>query len=198
MKLQIILGSTRPGRIGERIAQWILKTVEQHPDFEAEIVDLADYNLPHFNEAVSPRFNPTRQMSPAVKHWTDKIAEADGYIIVTPEYNHSIPGVLKDALDYLDWQIDRKAVGFVSYGSVGGARAVEHARQIVNFSGAAVVPYSVTLANPTSLIDETGKFIGGESQYFGRPAALQTLLDELGWWTEALNDARTKRPRTAK
>src|SRR5438309_10679893 len=126
MKLAIVLGSTRPGRQSEKQAKWILKTAEQMDGVEAEIVDLLDYPMPFMNEAISPRYNPNRKIEPAVKKWLGKIDEFDAYVFVTPEYNHSIPGELKNAFDYITWEIQRKPAAIASHGTVGGARAAMH------------------------------------------------------------------------
>src|ERR1035438_10542452 len=98
MKIQIILGSTRPGRVVERVGKWVAAAAQEVEGFEVEVVDLADYDLPFFDEPISPRYNPDRKLSPAVQRWIAKLSEADGYVFVTPEYNHSITGVLKNAI----------------------------------------------------------------------------------------------------
>src|SRR3954471_19006353 len=126
MKIQVIVGSTRPGRITERMAKWAEHELQSFPDVDVELVDLADYDMPLFDEAISPRYNPHRTPRPVVQKFLDKIAEADGYVVVTPEYNHSIPGVLKNAFDYLTFQMAKKPVAIMSHGTVGGARAAEH------------------------------------------------------------------------
>lgn len=126
-KIQIILGSTRPGRVGEGVAKWVKETA-QHDGVEFELVDVADYSLPLLDEPVPPMMH--QYTKDHTKKWAEKIAEADGYIFVTGEYNRSIPGAFKNAVDYLNWEWKDKAIGFVSYGSAGGARAVEHWRGV--------------------------------------------------------------------
>jgi NAD(P)H-dependent FMN reductase len=128
VKLQIILGSTRPGRAGEAVAQWAYKAASKRDDFEVELVDVADYELPLLDEPVPPMMK--QYTKEHTKKWSEKIAQADGYIIVAAEYNHSIAGGLKNAIDYLNHEWRDKSVGFVSYGSAGGARAVEHLRGV--------------------------------------------------------------------
>src|SRR4051812_42699641 len=108
MKLQIIVGSTRPGRTTERMAKWIASEAKNLANAQVEVVDLADYPLPFLNEPISPRYNPDRKPGPEVQKWISKIAEGDAYVYVTPEYNHSIPGVLKNAIDYLTWEMAKK------------------------------------------------------------------------------------------
>jgi NAD(P)H-dependent FMN reductase len=190
MKIKVILGSTRPGRIGHRVAKWVTVQASQVPDFEVELVDLADFDLPRFNEAISPRFNPKREPKGAVKNWLDKVADADGYIVITPEYNHSITGVLKDALDYLDFQFVKKPVAIVSYGTVGGARAAEQLKAILVEVKAVVVPEALALLSPQAVIDENGKFTGDTSAPYGPTAVLGMVLSELAWWTTTLEAGR--------
>lgn len=127
-KIGIILGSTRPGRNGESVAKWVLEQSKRHSDATFEIVDIADYDLPLLDEAYPAGMNMYTQAH--TKKWSEKINEFDGYVVVTPEYNHSTSGALKNAIDYLNLEWANKAMGFVSYGSAGGARAVEHLRQI--------------------------------------------------------------------
>jgi NAD(P)H-dependent FMN reductase len=124
MKVQIIIGATREGRISDRLAKWVAKEAESLDSTEVELVDLRDYPMPLFNEAVSPQYSPDRQPKPGVKKWLDKVAEADAYVLVTPEYNRSYPAVLKNAIDYLDFQMAKKPVALVAHGSTGGAQEV--------------------------------------------------------------------------
>src|SRR5689334_23398863 len=124
----IILGSTRPNRNGEAVAGWVLDHAKQRGDAQFELVDLRDHPLPHLDEPIPPSMG--QYQNEHTKRWADRIASFDGYVIVTPEYNHSTSGVLKNAIDYLYAEWNNKAVGFVSYGSVGGARAAEQLRLI--------------------------------------------------------------------
>ena len=120
-RIGIILGSTRPNRNGEQVARWVYDLASRRGDAEFELLDLRDYPLPHLDEPLSPSFG--QYQNAHTKVWASKIASFDGFVIVTAEYNHSIPGVLKNALDYLYTEWNNKAVGFVSYGGAGGARA---------------------------------------------------------------------------
>ncbi len=188
MKIQVIIGSTRPGRESLRVAKWVAQTAVTNAKFEAETVDLADYDLPLFNEAVSPRYNPKRELGDAAGAWLGKLAEADGYIFISPEYNHSVTGVLKNALDYVDFQLAKKPAAIVSYGTVGGARGAEHLKAILIESKAAIVPEAVALTRRvTEILDENGKLSDAAAAVpYGPAKALQTTLDELEWWTETL------------
>ncbi len=128
-KIAVILGRTRPRRNGEAVAKWIYELAKKRTDAEFELVDVADYNLPLYDEPYPAMMQ--KYTKEHTKKWSQKINEFDGYIFVTPEYNHSIPGALKNAIDFLNVEWKNKAAGFVSYGSAGGSRAVEHLRQIV-------------------------------------------------------------------
>jgi NAD(P)H-dependent FMN reductase len=129
MKVQVIIGSTRPGRIGPQIAQWIVKHLPEQPQVTYEIVDLADHALPFFNEPIHPSMN---QYSHDHTHkWSKKIKEADAYIFLTPEYNDGYPAVLKNAIDYLFHEWTAKPVMIVSYGVNGGLGASAQLRQVI-------------------------------------------------------------------
>jgi len=128
-RIGIILGSTRPNRNGEQVAQWVLDNASKRSDATFELVDLRDYPLPLLDEPMPASMG--NYQNDHTKKWAAKIASFDGFVFVTPEYNHSTSGALKNALDYLFAEWNNKAVGFVSYGAAGGVRAVEHLRQIV-------------------------------------------------------------------
>src|SRR5215468_8543810 len=128
-KIAIIIGSTRPGRNGEAVAEWVYDIARKRGDAEYELVDIADHKLPHLDEAVPPALGQYSQ--PHTKAWAEKIASFDGYVFVTPEYNHSTSAALKNAIDFLYREWNNKAAGFVSYGSAGGTRAVEHLRLVM-------------------------------------------------------------------
>ncbi len=131
-KIQVILGSIRVGRNGEAVAKWFMDAIKDFDGADVELVDLKDYPMPLLEDEMSPmeRAN-NKNPNPAVQKWLDKISEADGYVMITAEYNHSVPGALKNAIDYGNYEWREKAIGFVGYGSfAGGARAVEHLRQI--------------------------------------------------------------------
>lgn len=131
LKIKIILGTIRPGRFGERPARWIYQQLSKRDDLDVELLDLKDYPLPMFDSPMSPAMMGKKYPNELVQKWSAKIDEADAYVIVTPEYNHGYSSVLKNALDWLGPEWYRKAVGFVSYGSASGARAVEQLRQVI-------------------------------------------------------------------
>ena len=129
VNIQIIIGSTRPGRLGLPIGKWLLQEINNLnlKDAKFELVDLADYNLPLLDESNLPAMQ--KYENDHTKKWSDKISEADGFIILTPEYNHAVPAALKNSIDYLFMEWKYKPMAFVSYGAVGGVRAIE---QLVN------------------------------------------------------------------
>jgi NAD(P)H-dependent FMN reductase len=182
-KIGIILGSTRPGRNGEAVATWVLDIAKQRGDAEFELVDLLDYNLPHLDEAVPPSLG--RYSQPHTRAWAEKIASFDGFVMVTPEYNHSTSGALKNAIDFLFAEWNNKAVGFVGYGSVGGARAVEHLRLIAGELMMADVRAQVTLTLAADF-ENYSVFVPGAHQV----GALTAVLDQTVAWSRALAPLR--------
>jgi len=183
MRIGIILGSTRPGRNGEQVAKWVYDVATQRDDAEYELVDLVDYPLPHLDEPMSPMFG--QYQNDHTKEWAQKIASFDGFVMVTPEYNHSTSGVLKNAIDYLYAEWNNKAVGFVSYGGVGGARAAEHLRLVCSELQMADVRQQVAL----SIVTEFEDFrVFKPSEY--NIGALHTMLDQVVAWSAALAPLR--------
>ena len=157
-KLFIILGSTREGRQGEKIAKWAYGLAGGQKEFETELIDLRDWPLPFFNSPVSPSMAKEYDNEPARK-WAAKIAQADGFIIVTPEYNHSFPAVLKGALEHLFKEWNRKPVAFVSYGwSAAGARAVEQLINVVIDLKMIPIREQINISIP-GVMNEKGEFI---------------------------------------
>lgn len=193
MKLAVVVGSTRQNRQSIRQAKWVLKAAQKMNDVEAELVDLRDYPMPFFDEPMSPRYNENRQIDPAAKKWLEKIKKFDAYVFVTPEYNHSVPGVLKNALDYVTWEIYRKPVSVVSHGSSGGARAATDLKEILSESRAVPIPtYTpLTMIGMSDLIDENGDLTEAAKAKPRSPqAALEDMLKELKWYSDALAAAR--------
>ncbi|MEV7389229.1 NAD(P)H-dependent oxidoreductase [Streptomyces sp. NPDC091215] len=182
-RIGIILGSTRPNRNGEQVAKWVYDIASTRSDAEFELVDLRDFPLPHLDEPLPPTMG--QYQNEHTKNWAAKIASFDGFVFVTPEYNHSTSGVLKNAIDYLYNEWNNKAVGFVSYGGVGGARAVEHLRLIVGELQMADVRQQVTL----SLVTEFENFrVFKPGDYSAQ--GLGTLLDQVVAWSGALAPLR--------
>ena len=182
-RIGIILGSTRPNRNGEQVADWVFDLASRRDDAEFELIDLRDYPLPHLDEPLPPSLGQYQHEH--TKQWAATIASFDGFVIVTPEYNHGTSGVLKNAIDYLYAEWNNKAVGFVSYGSVGGARAVEHLRLVAGELQMADVRQQVAL----SLITEFKNFSVFKPGDYNLPA-LNTLLDQVIAWSAALAPLR--------
>ena len=182
-QIGIILGSTRPNRNGEQVAKWVLDIASRRNDATFELVDLRDYPLPHLDEPLPPSLG--QYQNDHTKQWADKIASFDGFVIVTPEYNHSTSGVLKNAIDYLYAEWNNKAVGFVSYGAAGGARAAEHLRLVAGELQMADVRQQVVL----SLVTEFENFRTFKPRNYN-VAALNTLLDQVVAWSMALAPLR--------
>jgi NAD(P)H-dependent FMN reductase len=188
-KIGIILGSTRPGRRGEQVARWVAGVAAQRDDATFDLIDLADYPLPHLDEPLPPSMG--QYQNPHTQRWAATIDQYDGFIIVTPEYNHSTSGVLKNAIDYLYAEWNNKAVGFVSYGAVGGARAAEHLRLISGELQMADVRTQVALSMFTDFVNFTD-LAPGEYQV----QALSRLIDEVIAWSNALAPLREARELT--
>ncbi|MEV6845394.1 NAD(P)H-dependent oxidoreductase [Actinoplanes sp. NPDC051411] len=182
-KIGIILGSTRPGRNGEAVAKWVLDIASKRTDAEFELIDLLDYKLPHLDEALPPAMG--QYSNPHTLEWAAKIGSFDGFVIVTPEYNHSTSGVLKNAIDYLFAEWNNKAVGFVSYGSVGGARAVENLRLVAGELMMADVRAQLALSLLTDF-ENYSTFVPTERH----EQVLDTVLDQVVTWSEALAHLR--------
>ncbi|MGW0707585.1 NADPH-dependent FMN reductase [Streptomyces sp. NPDC002643] len=189
-RIGIILGSTRPNRNGEQVAAWVHGTAAQRDDAEYEVVDLRDHPLPHLDESLPPSMG--QYQNEHTRQWAEKIASFDGFVIVTPEYNHSIPGVLKNALDYVYAEWHNKAVGFVSYGAAGGTRAAEHLRQIAGELRLADVRQQVSLTLATDF-ENYSAFKPGAHQL----PQLNTLFDEVVAWSDALAGLRDPYVATA-
>jgi len=184
-RIGIILGSTRPGRNGEAVAKWVLEQAAQRSDAEFELVDLLDFDLPHLDEAVPPSLGQYAHAH--TQKWADKIASFDGFVFVTPEYNHSTSGALKNAIDFIYGEWNNKAAGFVSYGSAGGTRAVEHLRLIMGELQVADVRAQVAFSLAT---DFENYSVFTPSDY--HQATVQTMLDQLVSWSSALAPVRSE------
>jgi NAD(P)H-dependent FMN reductase len=183
-KVAIIIGSTRPGRNGEAVAQWVYDIASKRDDAEFELVDIATYQLPHLDEAMPPSFKQYDKQH--TLDWSQKIASFDAYVFVTPEYNHSTSGALKNAIDFLYQEWNNKAAGFVSYGSAGGTRAVEHLRLVMGELQIADVRSQVALSLYTDFENFSVFTPAGHHE-----EALGTVLDQVVAWGGALKTLRS-------
>jgi NAD(P)H-dependent FMN reductase len=179
-KLQIIIASTRPGRAGKPIGDWFAHVAEKHAAFTVEVLDLAAINLPFLDEAAHPRQKKYEHSH--TKEWSAKIESGDAFVIVTPEYNHSYPAPLKNALDYLYTEWNNKPVGFVSYGGVsGGTRSVAQLKPVVTALQMVPVVEAVNIPFHAQYIKD-GTMNGTEAQ----EKSAREMLDALAKWTETL------------
>ncbi|MYW63761.1 NADPH-dependent FMN reductase [Streptomyces sp. SID8379] len=180
----IILGSTRPGRVGPQIGEWVEKAARERADVSVELVDIAEYALPLFDEPRSPRMGDYEHEH--TRAWAARIDALDGFVFVTPEYNRSIPAALKNAIDFVYNEWNNKAAGFIGYGSnVGGARAVDHLRHIAGAVQLSAVHTQLHLSLQTDFERYT-TFAPAERH----EAALRQLLTEVITLTEALAPMR--------
>lgn len=190
IRLMIILGSTREGRFGEKIADWVLEQVTPLKDFEVDFVDLRDIELPFFADAVSPAaIKDGNYAKPQTKEWGLRVKKADAFLIITPEYNHSYPAVLKNALDYVYYEWNNKPAAFVGYGAVGAVRAVEHLRGVVAQLQMVSVQEAVHMNIFPSPFDEDLEMT--EEHYIHK---LTNVFKQLLWWAQALKLARLETP----
>jgi NAD(P)H-dependent FMN reductase len=192
-RLQIIIGSTRETRAADKVVPWIVSRATAHPSFDVEVLDLRDWPLPMFAEHVGtigdPR-DPTYS-EPIVKAWNDKIKEADAYLVITPEYNHSVPGVLKNAIDnvFFSFALRNKPLAAVGYsgGIAGASRAIEHLAHIAIEADMVPLRSSVLIPFVGDAFDDEG-----EPTDPVRDIALSITLDDLAWWSKALENARAE------
>ena len=183
IRIGIILGSTRPNRNGAQVARWVLDTAARRGDAEFEAIDLRDHPLPHLDEPAPPMFGPSANEH--TRAWAERIAPFDGFVLVTPEYNGGIPGVLKNAIDHLFTEWTDKAVGFVSYGVSGGARSVVQLRTVCGTLGMADVGRQVAISLLTDFENHT-TFVPQATH----DATLHKTLDQVISWSTALAPLR--------
>ncbi|HSV52990.1 MAG TPA: NAD(P)H-dependent oxidoreductase [Burkholderiaceae bacterium] len=191
-QIAIIIGSTRQGRFGDRPATWLHALGTQRPDLGFEIVDLRNYPLPFFDEVTAPAAAPPN--NEVALRWAAKLATCDGFIFVTAEYNHGVPAVLKNALDYAYKEFNRKPAAFVGYGGVGAARAVQQLR--LTAAGLQMVP--LARAVHINMPEYVGVLQQGKAfdEFPHLVSAAAAMLDDLQWWATALKGAREPRHET--
>jgi NAD(P)H-dependent FMN reductase len=188
LRIGIIMATTRQGRFGDKPAAWIRDIAAARGDMDVEILDLRDYPMPFFDEPASPLWAPPK--NEVALRWARKVAEIDGFIFVTAEYNHGIPAVLKNALDYAYKEFNHKPAAYVGYGGVGAARSIEHLR---------LVNIELQMAPTRSAVhiggaDFIGMFMHGKT-FADMPhlePGARSMLDELAWWVHALKVARAE------
>lgn len=183
VRIGIIIGSTRPGRVGDQVATWVLEHASRRDDAEFELVDLADFALPHLDEAIPA--SAGKYANDHTRAWAEKVASFDGFVFVTPEYNHSTSGALKNAIDFVYGEWNNKAAALVSYGAQGGLRAAEHLRLVLAEVQIADVRQQVSFSLMTDF--ENYSVLAPQGPQAGQ---LETQLNQLVAWSGALRSVR--------
>jgi NAD(P)H-dependent FMN reductase len=190
-KVLVIVGSTRPGRAADLVLPWLIARAHAHDGFDTEVADLRDWPLPIFAEhagTIGDLGDPTYS-EPVVRAWNKKVKQADAFIVVTPEYNHSIPGGLKNAIDsvWLSFGFRNKPVAAVGYsGSIGGGvRAIEHLAHVLIEVEAVPLRNTVVIPFVRTAFGDDGEPVNPETDI-----RLRVMLEDLAWWSSALEKAR--------
>lgn len=179
--LHVIVASVRPGRVGLPVARWFVDHAQRHGAFDVRLVDLAEVDLPLMNESKHPRLKQYEHDH--TKCWSALVSQADAFVFVTPEYNHSYPATLKNALDYLNQEWRDKPAGFVTYGGVsGGTRALVALRPVVAALGMPQVPAAVNVPFVAQFLDEDRRFVPNDATESGA----DLMLGELARWTSRM------------
>lgn len=188
LRLALIIGSTRPTRFADVPARWVAEAAAERSDFTLEVLDLRDWPLPFFDQPASPARGGGGYSNPVVERWQERVREYDGFIATVAEYNHGPTAVLKNALDtaYTEW--NKKPIGFIGYGGVGGARAVEQLRMVAVELQMAPVARAVHIGMEPSL----GVMLHGKAldDYPYLAESRTVMFDQLVWWGSALKVAR--------
>lgn len=185
-RIGVILSTTRDQRFADTANDWLAGHTGKREDMEFEIIDLRDFPLPYFEEAMSPMYGPAA--NPVAQKWAAKIGALDGFIFVVAEYNRSLPGALKNTLDYAYPEYNRKPAAFVGYGGVGAARAIEHLRLICIELQMAPTRTGVHIGlEPFLAVLQHGKNL---SDFEFLNTSAEQMLDEFSWWVNALRNAR--------
>lgn len=193
LKLFVIIASTREGRSADLVAPWVIDTARSFGTFDVEVIDLRDWELPMFAEHMGTigDFSDPTYSDPIVRAWNAKMKTADAYLFITPEYNHAVPGVLKNAIDnvFVSFALRNKPMGVVGYsgGIAGGVRAIENLYQIAIETEMVPLRNCVILPSVASAFDAEGHPTHKESE-----AGLKVMLEDLAWWGQVLSEARAK------
>jgi len=189
--ISVIVGSTREGRFSEKPAKWILQHLKKREGVDARLLDLRDFPMPFFDQAVPPAM-PGRPpyTNEVVQRWTAAIAQSDGFVFVTPEYNFGPPAVLKNAIDWVYPEWNRKAAAFVSAGGVGGARSIQQLRETASALQLALISASVNIPVATLWAHFQGGDVDAGLAELATPVG--AMIDDLLWWTATLKTARAQ------
>lgn len=198
IKIKIIIGSTREGRFSEKPARWIFEEAKKLKDVEVELLDLRDYEMPFFSSSKPPLIAQGKYENEVVQKWSGKIDEGDAFIVVTPEYNHGYPAVLKNAMDVIYPEWNRKPIGFVSYGSAMGARSVEQLRQVAVELQMVPIRHAIHIPTDIFFAAMTRKGPTGPEMFEPiRKTPLGDLVEQffsdLLWWARVLKSAREQK-----
>lgn len=188
--IKVITGSVRPNRFNIQPAEWIYRLASERPDMmDVELIDLADIALPFLDEPKSPK--QQEYTKPHTIKWAKLIEASDGFIFVTPEYNHSLSPVLKNALDFLYFEWNYKPASFISYGTeAGGSRSVEHLRAVCGELKMYDLREQLVISNYWDGLDATGKYQFNEKQH----EMAERILGELAYWADVMKRARAEMP----
>jgi NAD(P)H-dependent FMN reductase len=193
LKILVIVGSTRDGRFAEKPARWIADFLNQDARFDAEVVDLRDWPLPFFDQAMAPlRVTDGNYGNAIANDWAKKVASADGFVMTAAEYNHGYTAVLKNAIDWLGSEWRRKPVTFVGYGNAGGARAVEQLRQVAIELQMVPLKFAVHIPGPVYLAIRNEPMPVDPKHFAAGEPAATAMREDLAWWAETLREARAK------
>lgn len=191
VKIAIVIGSTRQGRQTDKLAKWVANDLKDKAD--TEILDLREYPIPFLDEPISPRYNPERKPDAETQKWLTKIAEFDGFVFVTPEYNRSTSAVLKNAIDVIGHEINNKPIALVAHGTSGGGQAIANLRMAIPGVGAITIPealfFSDRLADSISDEGELKQEI--RERAYGPQSALDAQITQLLWYVNALGAAKS-------
>ncbi len=187
--IHVVLASTRPGRFGEKPAAWLMDRLSTRTDLVAELVDLRDHPLPIFDQPVPPARTQRDYPSEVIARWGRKVDEADGFIVVTPEYNHGYPASLKNAIDHIFPELNRKPIAFVGYGNVGGARAIEQLRLVAIECEMAPLRHAIHIL-PELMVPAMKADPFTVELFAPLDGRLDVAAADLAWWANALAAAR--------
>jgi len=185
-KIGVILSTTRAGRLADKVAPWFMDIAKKRTDLSFEIVDLRDFPMPFFDEAASNAYVPSTNV--VAQKWQKKVAEFDGYVFLTAEYNNSIPAVLKNALDYAYPEWNRKAAAFFGYGSMGATRAIQHMKELAVELQMVPVRFGAFIQGGEFMGLMMGKKTMAEFDYL--VPNVELMLEQLAWWTNTTKAAR--------
>jgi NAD(P)H-dependent FMN reductase len=194
MLVQIIVGTTREGRFSERVAAWAVERLSGRDEVDVEVLDLRDHPLPYFDGAAPARLGRDYP-SAEVARLGERIDRADAFVVLTAEYNHGYPAVLKNAMDwtFVEWR--RKPITFIGWGNVGGARAIEQLRQVAAEFEMAPVRHAVHILPDVMIPARTAEDPTDVTVFAPLEQKFELMVDDLLWWTRALAEARSARPQ---